>query len=431
MLLKKGIIFFLAFVVAVCSRAQSRTWTLTECITHAMEHNVGLKNMETRVYDENISLSEAKWSFAPSVSLGGSCNFSPGNALDGNAYLSAEMGVFNGFRRLRELQRAKLNTKSVMLGLEGAKNEMQADVVAAYLDVLCAREKVADMEQIQSMLEIQTEKIRKSLEAGKVTESDFLQMKTRLYDAKYDVASAANEYSVARLGICRLLEIGNHDSFEAAPLDSLSSSFPWAVYRFSEEEVYGIVSGRPEVRAAELNVDVAKKELEIARSSCLPSVSLSTGCNSGLYSTGGMFGQNSFKPFRPYVSVNLNVPVFSRMSLKSNVARKRNAIRTAEYELYQTKKGLVEEVLHAKLDVMTAKEQYMVARGQFLCADEAARQIAVKYEKGGVNVLDYNIAVSELASARHMLRSAKYQYIFRKLILEMLVSYKDEPLFIR
>ena len=49
----------------------------------------------------------------------------------------------------------------------------------------------------------------------------------------------------------------------------------------------------------------------------------------------------------------------------------------------------------------------------FASAEEAARQIARKYDLGAATVTDYNAAVSAQVKARSQLLQAKYEYLFK------------------
>ena len=120
-----------------------------------------------------------------------------------------------------------------------------------------------------------------------------------------------------------------------------------------------------------------------------------------------------------YVSVSLSIPILSGLSVRKNVRRTKTALRDAEYTLASTRKAVAKEYLQAGIDARTAYGKYLGAREQVRSAEEAARQITAKYESGAADVITYSTAVSELASARYQMLSAKYECIFKQKILEM------------
>ena len=154
--------------------APHRVWTLEDCISYALEHNIEIKRQELVSEDRQTALSEARWSYAPTFSAGSSYTLSSGRVLDETTYdfvenetvgsssvsVSGNIEVFAGLRKHRELQRAKLDLKAGLQDLESARYDLRANVTAAFLEVLCARESITEARQIVSMLEVQEEKTR-------------------------------------------------------------------------------------------------------------------------------------------------------------------------------------------------------------------------------------------------------------------------------
>ena len=106
--------------------APHRVWTLEDCISYALEHNIEIKRQELVSEDKQTALSEARWSYAPTFSAGSSYSLSSGRVLDETTYdfvenetvgsssvsVSGNIEVFAGLRKHRELQRAKLDLKA-------------------------------------------------------------------------------------------------------------------------------------------------------------------------------------------------------------------------------------------------------------------------------------------------------------------------------
>ena len=289
--------------------AQQRCWTLEDCISYALEHNIEIKRQELVSEDRQTSLSEARWSYAPTFSAGSSYSLSSGRVLDETTYdfvenetvgsssvsVSGNIEVFAGLRKHRELQRAKLDLKAGLQDLESARYDLRANVTAAFLEVLCARESITEARQIVSMLEVQEEKTRIRVEAGKVTEADLLQITAQLYSARNDVLTAENDYDMARLELCQLLEIEDFRDFEAAT--SAADAMPVLVPE-DEGGILEAVGWRPEIKSAELGVELARKDLQIARSSYWPTVSLSAGYGTSHSGARQMMLQNPDGTFR-------------------------------------------------------------------------------------------------------------------------------------
>ena len=257
--------------------AQERRWTLDECIAHAYEHNIEIKTQELTAAEKRIALAESKWSYAPDLSVSNSSSLATGRVLDETTYefvenetvagnsssLGANILLFGGLKNYYNLKRAQLDLRSSLLAVEKMRNDVRMNVTAYYLEVLCAEETIRDAEQVVAELRIQEEKTAKKVEARKVTTADLLQIRSQLADAENDVLTARNTYDIARLDLCQLLEIEDYTTFRTvAPDVGVPARSGIAD---SPAEVFDAARELPELEAARVGVDMARRDLQIAR----------------------------------------------------------------------------------------------------------------------------------------------------------------------
>lgn len=446
----------LVSIVDTINCCNNNVWTLEECISYALEHNIELKRSELEAETAKENLSEAKWKYAPSISAGINYSISTGRVLDETTYdfienetvgsssasISGNIDLFSGFRRHREVKKAKLDLKSALINIESAKFDLRANIITAYLQALCARESISEAEQIVSMLQVQAEKIKFKAESGKITDSDYLQICSRLYSAKNDVLSAVNDYDKAQLDLCQLLEIEDFSNFEISsegitsdivPCQSLTASEPY-VDHSGLVDYHSSMSWRPEIKSAEAAVEAARINLRIARSSYWPRLTLSAGYGSSfsdarrraLQNADGTFRYEAYPFFQQYadnassyISIGLNIPIFSGLSVRKNVRRARLKVADAEYAMITAKKNLTKEILQLEIDAKTAIDKYNVAVEQVRAAEAAAQQVISKFESGAADVIAYSTSISELITARYQLLSAKYESLFTSKLLAL------------
>ena len=268
---------------------EAQRWTLEECIAYAFEHNIEVKQAELDVQTKRLTRSDAGWAYAPDISASSSYSFSSGRVLDPTTYefvehqsvngtstsVGASVTLFNGMRNLHNLERSRLDLRAALLGVEKARNDIRLNITAYYLEILCAEENIRNAEQTVETLKIQEEKTRKSVEMGKVTSADLLQIRSQLANAENTLLSARNSYDIARLNICQLLEIEDYTTFHTvAPSDNILGNTPMPV---STDALLASAQQLPEVESARLGIDIARRDLRIARSSYYPTLSLSAG----------------------------------------------------------------------------------------------------------------------------------------------------------
>lgn len=439
--MRSFIIFTAVLFCVVPSRAQeSKCWTLDQCVAYAYEHNIEIKTQELLTEEKRIALAESKWGYAPDISASNSYSLSTGRVLDPTTYdfienqtvqgnntsIGASISVFNGLKNLYTLKRAKLDLRSSLLATEKTRNDVRMNVTAYYLEVLGAEETIRATEQVVAELKVQEEKTARKVEVHKVTTADLLQIQSQLADAENEVLSARNTYDIARLNLCQLLEIEDYTSFRTITLDA--EGFFHTGITDDPAATLEAAQSLPEMKTAHVDIDLARRDLQIARTAYYPTVSLSVGYGSSYSDARQKMFQNADKTYRyeaypffdqykdnasSYVSISLNIPIFGKLSTRKNIQRQKLAIRRAEYALLTTEKQVNKEVTQALIDARTAWARYLGAQKYVASAEEAARQVARKYDLGAATVTDYNTAVSTQIKAHSQLIRAKYEYLFK------------------
>lgn len=68
-------------VLAANCVAHADTWSLDSCVNHAIDHNLTVQASRLQIMDGELSVTEAKDKFLPSVRAGASQGFSFGRGL--------------------------------------------------------------------------------------------------------------------------------------------------------------------------------------------------------------------------------------------------------------------------------------------------------------------------------------------------------------
>ena len=444
----RTMISILAMLAAgmICAQTPPKVWTLEECIGYALEHNIEIKRQEVGVSNSEIGLSESRWDYAPSLSAGSSYSISSGRVLDQTTYefiennvvgsssaaVSGSMQVFSGMRRDYALKKAKASMKASLADLESVRQDIEMNVTAAYLQILCDQENQASAKEIASMLESQMEKIQTMVELGRVTEVDLLQIRSQYYAALNDVAAAEGQCRLSRMELCQLLEIQDWEDFAIEPIKADEYD---GMQLFPSTDSIAIES-RPEYRSAEAGAEVARRNLQIARASYYPTLSLSAGYGTSysgarqkaVQNPDGAYRYEAYPFFRQYLdngssylSLSLNIPIFSGMSTRNSVRRAKNASLDAQYALQAVRKQLSREYEQALIEYQTSCRQYETAREQLAYAEETARMMTEKYNLGKTDFTSWNTAMTELAKAKYLTIQKKHIVTLTKLTITLLI----------
>ena len=429
-----------AFLLSVLSLRAQEAWTLEDCIRYAEEHSIDVQKQSFTTDRSRLALQEGKWAFVPSISASTNYTASTGRVLDPTTYqfvqtnltgnssssVSGDIALFEGGKKIHTLERAKLSLRASLLQEESVRYSLRLNVIAAYMDVLCAHENILIAEQSVSLVEAQYEHSKVRLEAGDITESDVLQLRSQLYAAQNDVSSARQSAQMALLTLCDLLEIDDYKSFKVAE-PSMSDMTAELL------DVNAAIENHPDYQASLINESLARQDVKIAKASLYPTLSLSAGYGSSfsdarqkaIANPDGTIKYEAYPFFQQYadnqsayVSVGLKIPILMGLSARTSVKRAKIAKAEAEFETLSIRKQLRKQILQAQIDCDAARDKYLRACEEVRYAEEAQRQIEEKYNLGETDCLTWSTALVELAKARYSQAEAKYTSLMKAEILK-------------
>ena len=132
---KIGILFSL--LLGITSSAQSKKWTLKECVDYALQNNISIKQSELDESSSLITKKAAIGNFMPNLNANASHSWNIGlnqNITTGiyenqttqytSASLSSNITIYNGLQNQNRLQRAKMEQLAAQYQL----TKMQDDI---------------------------------------------------------------------------------------------------------------------------------------------------------------------------------------------------------------------------------------------------------------------------------------------------------------
>ncbi|MDL2241761.1 TolC family protein [Bacteroidales bacterium OttesenSCG-928-L03] len=412
-----------------------KLWSLEECINHAIEHNISVKQMEIQKQDAEVSLHTAKMSRLPDLSAGAGQGWGFGRTAVESDYrntsqastsfsLSTSMPLFTGFRISNEIERNKIALDASLLSLEKAKEDIALAVAYAFLDVLFKKELVILAEEQFALSQDQVEKTKALIDAGSAPRSQLYEIEAQLAKDEVSLVQAKLNLNLSLLELAQDLELERETEFDiqVPPLDnpiagSMKSILPTDV-------VYdNALAIKPAIKIQELNIESAEKTLNIAKSAYYPTLSLGAGVSTSYYHVYDSQYNDSFSSqFKNRMSENirlsLNIPIFNRFSTRNNVKSAKLNILNQEYILENTKKALYKEIQTAYQSAVGAQEKFISAEKAVKATEESFRYAQERYEVGKSTVYEFNEAKLNLIRTKSEQIQAKYDYLFRAKILD-------------
>ena len=434
--------YFLLITVFIAGAAfgqnHSGPWTLSECIRHAQDNNITLKQRDLQVKQQEIQLETTKGSRLPQVSGSTSENFSFGRGLTAdNTYsntnttstgisLGTAVPVFQGFRIRNSIKEGELNLQATTAELEKAREDMSVSVAQAYVQILYNME-LLDVALNQVGIDsLQVERLSAMLENGKASPAQLAQQKAALGQSRLSATQARNNLNLSLLDLSQLLELPNPEGFSivrpSVPIDGILLGNP--------EDIYAeAVENKPAIKAAMFRLDASDFTIKGAKGAFLPSISANGGLGTNYYTMSSVpsatFMEQVKHNFSQYLGISLSVPIFSGF-------QNRNQVRLAELsrtnqmlQLENTKKTLYKEIQQAYYNAVAAADRYRSSEDAKESARESFELMKAKYENGKSNITEFNEARDSWLEAESNLVRSRYEYLYSAKLLDF---YRGRPL---
>ncbi|MFN8334744.1 MAG: TolC family protein [Cyclobacteriaceae bacterium] len=475
--MKRILLVFFAAFFSVSSFAQidttARKWTLREIIDYAIAHNLTVKRSEYAVETGEVNALQAKAALLPTVNASASYGYNWGRTIDPssnsftenrvksvNMNASSSLLLWNGFRLFYNVRQTDTELEALSEDLIKSRNDVILSVITLYINVVFNKElyNVARL-QLRSTEE-QLLRTRKLAEAGSVPQANVLNLEAQFATNELNLIQRENAVNLTLLQLKQALQLP-----AATPLDvelpqiDLNAN---DVVNKTPEEIYEIAtSSMPEIKAARLRRKGALFALRSTQGNFYPRLTM-TGTLSTVYSdqrlqfqpdgtTGEqVIGYIQGSPsslvvvpsangtyFLPGYSdqfqnnlgkslgFSLQIPIFNGLSTRSAVQRAKISRNLAEISLTENENRLRQTVETAYNDAVSAIKTYNSAQKQVRARDEAYRMTKIRLDNGAVNYVEYQVAENDLFQAQSDLLRAKYDFIFRKKVLDF---YQGLPL---
>ena len=371
--------------------APGEPWTLEACIRYAQQHNTEVQQRALEVERNDIELSTARYSRLPDLnaSLGGDASFGraltsdntyrDNNQTSGSLNVSASMPLFQGMRINHQIKAGKLDLAAAVQDLERIREDVAINVMTLYLQVLYYKELVGVSRRQLELSTLQAERSRGLAAEGKEPESAVYESEALAANDRMTLTQTRNELQLALLDLSQALNRESAAGFDVVfpELDSLTietlhrtAGSVDAVYAYAAEN-------RPHIKAERLRLGSSEHAVDIARSALYPSLSLSGGYGTGVYSADdSKFWAQIRHNSREYVGLSLGIPIFNRRASRNNVRTAKIAVRNQQLAVTAAEQALRKEIEQAWYYADAAYAKYLSA-----AAALASAEVAFRYEE--------------------------------------------------
>ena len=411
--------------------AQTNQWSLQQCIAHAIEHNISIKQQEVNVKNQEVALSTAKNSRMPNLEASASVSLGFGRGLTmDNTYanrntqstsfnIGTSVPLITGGQIPNQIKMSKLNLQAALADLDRAKENISMQVVSAYLEAVYQKDLVSVAQQQLELSTAQVQRIGLLLKNGKVSESELAEAQSHVAADELALTQQQNSAMLALLELSQLLELPSPEQFD---IQRPETSDPTTVLLTTPDVIYSEALGiKPQIQSGLLNIQSAEKNVKVAQAGFYPSVYLSGGLGSSYYKTSGFeaasFGKQMEDNFNQSISLSLSIPIFNRFATRNNVRTARLQVVNQQLQLEETKKTLYKEIQQAYYNAIAAQKQCISSDAALQSSQTAFNLMQKKYENGKATATEFQESKTALQKAESTAIQSRYTFLFRQKLL--------------
>jgi outer membrane protein len=407
-------------IMAVFSlSAFGEEYTLDDLYRLALKQAEKIKVSEENINNARLEIDRARGALIPNLSAYGTYTQYSESHLDdaGKVIQQNQAGTWGlqltqsyslGGREFNSLDIAGKNLEKSGYDLVALKQDYLLSTSAGFYDLLKAKKALeianANLERLTKYRDAANTRLR----VGEATKTALLRAQGELSGALSDKTKSMNSIEAAKFSLARIVGIeGPFDVKETIEVDVASGSL-------AELEKQALNS-RAELKSLEMQKKIAEKQVDSAKSSNWPSLSL-----------GAAYARIDESPLKSsslnrdsiYGSVGLTFTLFDGGERKADVMQAETKLRQAELLYRDAVKSVMLEVENAYLDYTTQQGIIKFLQDQLAYAQDNFNAVSKQYEYGLANSLDVIDANNLLLSAQRQLSDALYNSRFSLLKLK-------------
>ena len=421
-------------------------WTLQDCINHALNHNIQIQ--KNRISEERgeVSLWQDKGVLFPSLSFstshslgyrpftqvinvvqGDQVTSTRSNATYQGSYgLNASVTLWNGGINQKNIKEQKLQNQITALATEQSELSIQEQIALLYVRIMYTKEAKNVNEQLLKTAQSQFDRGVEMVRQGQLARADVAQLEAQLSSAQYSVVNSETQLADFKRQLKALLELDLNTPFDvggSTPTDEQVMALVPSV-----QDAYAkALEIRPEIKSAELSIEAADMQLDIARRGFLPTIGASASLGSN-HSSGSnnKWGEQMKTNLNMSAGLNLSVPIFDNRRNMSNVKNAKLQQLSSKLDLQEKKNTLSSTIEQYWINANNGQQNYIAAKTRVKSQEASYELLNEQFQNGLKNIVDVLQGRDNVISAEQDMLQSKYTALYNIQLLKFYTGEKIE-----
>lgn len=334
-----------------------------------------------------------------------------------NAGLSINLPLFAP-AVYRTMSMTKTDIELAVEKSRASKLDLVNQVSKAYYQLMLAQDSYDVLLGSYKLAEDNFNIVNAKYEQGAVSEYDKISAEVQMRSIKPNVISAANGVTLAKLQLKVLM--GITADVELKTEDSLTN-YETAVFanQLKDEEVG--LENNTTMKQLDLNMKMLEKSLKVAKSSFIPTLSMSFSYNyQSLYNPNINFFEYNWSNSSSLM-FNLSIPLYKASNF-TKVKSARIQMRQLDWNRIDTERKLNMEIVSYRNNMAASSEQVVSNKENVMQAEKAVLIAGKRYDVGKGTVLELNSSQVSLTQAQLTYNQSIYDYLIAKADLDKVLG---------
>ena len=403
----RNVVLVLLTILSVKAAAQEQ-WTLARCIEHARQNNIQIQKSRVSEDEGKLTLWQDRGALFPSLSFSTSqglsyrpfeentaivqngqvTNTSKKVTEQGSYGLTANWTIWNGGINYKNIKAQELQNQITSLSTQQSELTIQEQIAQLYVQILYSTEAKKVNEQLEQTAKSQYERGQQMMKHGQISKADLSQLEAQWRATQYNIVNSETQVLNYKRQLKSLLELPLDTPFDVTgtvPTDEqVLAPIPSAQSIYKEA-----VATRPEIRSAELGIDAADMNLDIARRGYYPTIGLSASAGDSHYSASNKsVGQQMKTNVNLSAALNLSVPIFDNRRNKTAVEKAKLQKINSQLDLQDKKNTLASTIENYWLNANSNQQRFLAARAKLQSAETTYELLNAQFNNGLKNIAE-------------------------------------------
>jgi len=382
--------------------------TLDKAFEKALAGNPTLGAMVQRINQSKSRITQARANYYPRLSLGASMTrnqYSDNDIAAGFATnssqeyydgsMSAKWILFSGFSTKYNVQAARLGHDLAKAGKADVVRNLLYSVAASFhtAQLALANQFIASSDK--SFYEKQLADARIKKKAGKGSQSDVLNLNTRMNQARIEMEKFSAQLDVARAALAALLGEDARGLLPEPVFPKLETKDEMEPPRVTAMVAYAL-DNRPDLLGLKLTSQIANANIETAKARFFPEISLNGSMGANRTGSGRFEGDD----MESSLGLLLSYPLFSGGADKAALQESRYASSEAQMELKNLENTVVSQIRQDCFTVAGAQKQLRLYRENGTLVKQNRDMVEIEYQYGKTSLVTLNEVQNNLTQTQ-------------------------------